>query len=725
MALYLPPALTMNNVKGGYTSYLDFTELQDNQTEDGRNTVISPTVIEQRPGFVRMLNTALTKNGVRSDTGESGVAVRGHYQIKKSGRGSEVEVHCVAAGPNLWAFSSAAASAVLTGLADKEEAMWNFVQIQDPSEKASGTDDIIIGVNGFDPPTKWNGTDASATFLSSVTGSSGVMPAKFILTLKNRVALLNINDPSDVDAKSKILLSDISEEGIPTPHVFPVVLSQYAGGSDKYGGITGGATLNGRIVIFKEHTFYIFNVGPANTVDNDTVAITHDFSMKQMDENIGCIAPRSIISLGNAVVFLSELGIYVFNGETITHISKDIDNDLKNINYARKKYAAAGYDRARNVYYISFAPSGKNDNEVVLAYDVVEKKWYTPYTDMKCNIISNYVQGSQEKLLSGDANGYLYELNKGMNNGKEEGYNLVPASLTSGNTLNFYDSQGIYSDGDGLLGLNIRALGATGANALPREITDATGIGAGATLAGTQIKVTPAWGSDVNSNSTMCLLGIDSYLKTKDYDLGSPDLSKFFREVNPRFKQLGDITMDVNYIVDFNYLSEAATATISLYDSRYIYFTGGDYATGTESRFSGSIETVSVGASSITVSAGTDLSASNLVGYGMYFWNSGTRYVWPIATGECDTIGLGLYGTASLVATNTNTTYLINTNLVNAAGTAKWGPAKTKKTKISLRSLYTQQNSGEHFALRFGNKKANETWGLYGFDIVAKTVGRR
>lgn len=713
MALFLPPALTMPNLKGGYDSHLDFTEMADNQTQEGKNTTITPTTVEQRLGYVRMLNTALTKTGLRETTGLSAVAVRGHYQLKKSGRGTETKVHCVAAGPNLWSYGSANASAVITGLTDEEDAIWNFVQIQDPSEKASGTDDILIGVNGYDSPVIWNGTDASASYLSSVAGSSGVMPAKYIITLKNRVALLNIQDPSDVDAKSKFLLSPLID-GVPHPHVFPSELAFYVGGSDKYGGITGAAALNGKIVIFKKNTFYTFNVGGA--VDQTTLALVHDFSLKQIDENIGCVAPRSIVSLGNVVLFLSDKGIYAYDGTNLVHISKAIDNDLENINFARKKYAAGGFNRADKLYYLAFSPSGKNSNEVMFTYDVNEKKWYPPSTGMRCDIISNYIDASQEKVLCGDQKGYVYELNKGLNDGKELGYNLVPASLTGGDTVTFYDSQSIDADGDGLLGLNVRALGSTGANALPREITASTG---------TQVTVSPGWGSDVNSNTTICLLGIDSYLQTKDYDLGSPDLTKFFREANPRYKQYGDIDMNVNYIVDFNDMSKAATATVSQYDENYVYFTAGDFATGTEARFSGTVETVSVGACSITLSAGSDTSASSLVGYGMYFWNSGTRYVWPIATGECDVIGIGNYGTASLVATDTKTTYLINTNLVNAANTAKWGQAKPKKANISLRSLYTQQNAGEHFALRFGNKRANEKWGLYGFDIVAKNMGRR
>lgn len=712
MALYLPQALTINSLNGGYRGDLDFTQLSDTQTNNAQNTVITPITIKQRNGYTRMLNTALTKGGVRTDTGLNGQAVKGHYQLKKSIGDVDTKKHCVAAGEHLWEYSSACASIIMNGLTNKEDAIWSFVQIQDPRD---GSDDIVVGVNGYDYPVVWNGTEDSAIFLNDISGASGVMPAKYAVSLKNRICLMNINDPSDVDSKSKILLSELSPLGVPSPHVFPAGLSFYVGGSDKFGGITGGAALNGRILIFKNNTIYTFEFG-GGALDEAALQTVHEFSLQQINENIGCVAPRTIVSTGDMVLFLSDAGVYAYGGGQLVYMSKAIEEDLKNINFARKKYASAGYNRAKNQYWLAVSSTGKDYNDTVFVFDFEDKVWYAPYTGMKCDLISNFIEGSQEKLLSADKLGYIYKLDKGMNDGKEIGYNLVPSSLTGGDTVNFYDSQSIYAEGDGLLGLSVRALGATGANALPRLITDSTG---------TQITVEPAWGSDVDSGTTICLLGIDSYLNTKDYDLGSPDISKMYRRVSPRIKRLGNINLNMNYIIDFNDLSEAATATINQYDNSLLCFTGGDFATGTQARYSGTIETVSVGTSSISVSAGTDLSASNLIGYGMYLWNSGTRYVRPIATGECETIGLGLYGTQSEVAVNTATTYLINTNLENTWGTAKWGPGKPHKTDVSLRSLYTQQHVGDHISLRFGNNRANETWEIYGFDMLAKAVGRR
>lgn len=713
MTLFLPPALTLNNLNGGYAGHLDFTELGDKQTNDAENVVVTTTTIKQRPGYVRLLDSALTKTGVREITGLDGDRVRGHFQLKKSGNETEIKKHIVAAGANLWDYTSATASIILSGLSDKDDAQWSFVQIQSPTD---GTDDVVIGVNGYDPPVLWNGTDASASFLSSVTDSSGVETAKYIVSTKNRIALLNVLDSTDVDSKSKFKLSTFSSAGTPTPHIFSEDLEFYVGGSDKYGEITGGVVIGDVFVITKKNAFWVFNIGGSVTVDDASLSLVHDFSMKQISDNIGCIAPKSLISIGGVAFFLDEKGVYTYDGSSLLNISTAIDNDLKNVNFARRKYAYSAVDIKNNLYYLSIASSGKSYNDTVFCYDLEEKKWMPPFRDMRCDIISNFFYGDEERLLCGDHQGYLYELNRGVNNGKEIGYNVIATSITTGNTLNFNDSQSIDANGDGYLGLSVVALDSTGANADPRLITDSTA---------TQITVTPAWGSAVNSNTTFSIAGINSHFRTKDYDLGSPDLIKFFRSVRTRTEKKGNINLYMNYIVDQNPVSEAATATISQYDDTYLYYTAGEFATGTAARYSGTIETISVGVSSIAVSAGTDLSASNLAGYCVYLWNSGTRRVRPIVSGECETLELGLYGTASLVAVNSDTTYLINTNLENTLGNARSGPAPVGKDIVSLRSIYTQQNAGTHFSLKFYNDRANEMWELYGFDITAKPMGRR
>ena len=711
MPLYLPPSLTLSSLNGGYFSDSEFNVLKDNQTNDALNVeLLRDGNIRERHGYVRILNTALCQNGIKADTGEDGAEIRGHYQLKKSGYAEEQKYHIVAAGGNLWDYNSANASIIMTNL--DRDCDFFFTQIQDPR---SASDDIIVGVNGCDNPVIWNGTDASASFLSDVAGASGVQVAKYIVSTKGRIILGNINDPADVDSTSKFIFSGFSTAGTPTPHVFPTELQAYAGGSDRYGGITGMATLNGDVVIFKNNTTYLFTIGGGTTIDPATLSVVHDFSLQQLDENIGCIAPKSIATIGNAIMFLSDYGVYALAGGSFQYIGKGIEKDLKNINFTRKKEASGVFHRDLNEYWLSVAESGKTYNNVVFRYDITRNVWHPPLTGMKANILSNFRDSDQEKILAGDHLGYLYELNKGTADGFDEGRNFTPTTV-AGNTINIADIDALSTNGDGYLGIGVYAIGVTGSDEVQRIITNATG---------TQIVVDVPYSTNVDSGTEFSVGGIRSHFRTKDYAFDNADMDKMFRQITIRAKQLGDFSFKTNYIIDFNEISNAGTATISQYNENF--HTWSVSATGTEAIYTGTIETVSVGTSQVTVSgcSGLPTAGSGLAGYVLQLWNSGTRYQRPIVSNDSGVMQLGLYGTQSEVAVNSNTTYEINTNLPGSMNNGRWGPAKTKINQRGIRFVPNQPAMGKYFSLRFSNQYANEPWEIHGFDVLTRTVGRR
>ncbi len=86
MALFLPPATTINNLAGGYNASLDFMVLADNQTNNANNVEITKSRgIKKRNGYRRMLNTALAETGLRDVTSETGERIKGIYEIVKFG----------------------------------------------------------------------------------------------------------------------------------------------------------------------------------------------------------------------------------------------------------------------------------------------------------------------------------------------------------------------------------------------------------------------------------------------------------------------------------------------------------------------------------------------------------------------------------------------------------------------------------------------------------------
>jgi hypothetical protein len=58
-------------------------------------------------------------------------------------------------------------------------------------------------------------------------------------------------------------------------------------------------------------------------------------------------------------------------------------------------------------------------------------------------------------------------------------------------------------------------------------------------------------------------------------------------------------------------------------------------------------------------------------------------------------------------------------------GSARWGRSASLIQKVSLRNTTDQRLNGNHFAVRFSNAMANQTFRLSGFDIEFKAVGKR
>jgi len=567
MGLFHPPALIINRLNEGYNANADFNTLTNGQTGKAKNVeVLRDGHIRKRKGYNRLLNTALTEDGqaasgglvtgsLRINTSETGLSIRGHFFLNKSDQQNPVQRNIVAGGSRLFQYTSSTASTIMGGLNNDPERQWYFTQIQDPRPGASGTDDVVVGVNSIDNPIIWNGTEDSATFLSDVSGASGVAPARFITQLNNRIYLANIDDVLDVDSNTKILISGFSTTGKPTPHIFPPELVFYTGGSDRYGAITGIAVLQGELVIFKRNATYKFIPGAGTLIDTS--------SLIQMDENIGCIAPGTIATVGNFILFLSENGVYAFNGNTFEYISLPIEKDLNNVNHERITLSYGAYHRSKNQYWLSVSSPGSPFNDKVFVFDLTLKIWNTPYTGLKANIISPIRINDKDTLLSGDHQGYMYELDKGESDGLGTGFNFLVAGVSAcGISFDVTTLDGFSASGDGLAGITIRALDGCGAGEERVIVSNTT----------QSFSVDRAWTS-VNCNTSFTVGAIDGSWRSRDFSNGLPDIDKLYRRVNVRALQLGSYNFKTNYFVDFNDVSLAATATIDQHDDRYITLT--------------------------------------------------------------------------------------------------------------------------------------------------------
>lgn len=612
MALYLPPAVSVQKFVGGYKSVSDYTDLADTETNDSENVLYGTNgSLEQRLGSEKLYNKKLTNTSSTS----VGEPITGHYFFDKLGSTQTVSV--VAAGNAVYQYTSATASAIVTGLTDNSEAFFSFCQVEDPR---SASDEILLMTNGVDDIYTWNAS-STAVKLSSFTSASAVPKCKYLLTHKRRVYALNIIDAADADAAVKVVISGFGAvDGAADPHRFSEGAGGgtfYCGGAGKQGDIRGGKILNDQVIIYTRKSVWKFNPGAGSIIDTS--------NLQQMQESIGLYAPFSLVDVGNFHIFLAEQGVYAFDGVNFVPLSDKVDNEFfLNANAEQLELAKGVYDKQENQYKLYFAYGESSRNNRCLIYDLKIKAWQPPVTGREVSYISTFDNlDGIEKVIYGDYKGYLYEDEKGDNDGIGIGYNGTVTTAGTYSTL--VDSSASFpTTNDGLSGLMVKIYEGTGKDQ-SRIITSNTS---------NTLNIESDWAFPPDTTSKYTVAGIDAYWRSKDYEFGNYDILKLFRHAFVRAREQGNYNLTLHYIVDFKRLDEATSKNLLLLD-------------------------------------------------GSMAWGLGT---W---------------------------------------GNDRWGQKKTIRRKVSFRNTASQRVNGNNLALRFSNRKANETFRISGFDIELKAIGKR
>ena len=538
---YLPPAVSVNNFVGGYKVVSDYTDLEPTETNNSENVLYGPNKdLDQRAGSLRVLPLKLTSNG-----GSIGRPITGHFYFNKLGDTSSF--HVVAAGDSIFNYTSSTQTTLTSVLTDSSENYFTFAQIQDPR---SAADDLVLMTNGVNEMLAWNGSGSAFTF-SAITSATQVPTAKFILTHKNRIYAANIVDPGDSDSKATVRITEFGTDGAPNPHRFTNFF--VVGGSTRAGEINNARILNDQYIIYKRKSVWKFSPGNGNVLDTS--------SLIELEEAIGLFAPHSLVDVGDFHIFLSEQGVYAFDGTNFTHLSEKIDDDLfVNANRSRLKFAKGVYNKQQNQYILYYASGSSVRNNRAVIFDLRLRVWQPPVTGRRVNYISTFddVDGI-ERIIYGDYSGYLYEDGRGDNDGLTNGFNGTVSSATF-DTLT--DTTATFTTtNDGLTGLVIRINSGPG-EGQERVIASNTG---------TVITVDTSWDQIPDTTSTYTIGGINAFWKSKDYDYVGHDIVKIFRKIKLRVREQGDFPLDVTYIVDFKSLNDATTKGVSLRENSFVW----------------------------------------------------------------------------------------------------------------------------------------------------------
>jgi len=538
MALLHPPSVTIPNFSGGFKSNSTYADLMPGETNDAQNCEYTPgNNVEQRLGCEKLLNVKLT-----ASSASTGVPLTGHFFFKSLGTTSTY--HVVAAGDSLYRYNSSTAAIILSGLTNNSNTFWQFEQIADPSDLSK---DIIVGVNGVNRMVMWDGS-GTASFVDSLTSATQVPIASFILEHERRLYAGRVVDATDIDSPVKVVRTEFGTDGIPNPHRFTQEF--FVGGTGRGGEIQNQMVLNEQIIFYLRNEIWKFTpqLGDVN-------------ALEMIASDIGLYAPYSLVSNGDLHFFLSERGVYIFDGNKPRHISKDIDNLLLgNVTQSQLKYAKAVYDFERNQYKLYLPEEGSNQNNLGLVFDVRLGIWQPPVTGRTVSCLSTFLDSDdRQRIVFGDYYGYLFEDGKFKNDGIERAFNgTVSAATLSTLTDN---GQNFPTASDGLQGLYLKILSGVGQTQRRRIISNTSAV---LTL-DQNFSVVP------NSASTYTIAAIESDWRSKDYEMGAHDLLKIFTYIRSRIAEKGNFNLDLNYIIDFKRVNQSTLSSLLMLEGGFAW----------------------------------------------------------------------------------------------------------------------------------------------------------
>lgn len=187
------------------------------------------------------------------------------------------------------------------------------------------------------------------------------------------------------------IIPDSSEACVFNNRVFPVIGRDEIGASDifdytRYSPVTARFRINHgssdsitRVYPFNQTTLIVFKGRSINLLGNIYGAL-QDVRNDLLTAEYGCIAKKTVTTVGNDVWFLSEGGVYTIrqaldnklqaNADPVT---APIEPLMRRVNWTAAQNACAVY--FENKFYLALPLDGSLYNNAVLVYDLLNGRW--------------------------------------------------------------------------------------------------------------------------------------------------------------------------------------------------------------------------------------------------------------------------------------------------------------------------------------------------------------
>ena len=139
----------------------------------------------------------------------------------------------------------------------------------------------------------------------------------------------------------------------------------------------GTADFNVGLLSFADDKLVVFNRNSIHLVEGSSPAAS---TVQLITNEVGCLARRTIVQIGNNVMFLSDNGVYGANFQDLYNLrgselplSSSIQTTIDKINRQHWDQSVAVY--FNNRYYIAVPTDGSTVNNTILVFNFINKQW--------------------------------------------------------------------------------------------------------------------------------------------------------------------------------------------------------------------------------------------------------------------------------------------------------------------------------------------------------------
>lgn len=368
---------------GGLNSSGAATSLEDNESSKLQNIDFDVLgSFSKRGGYTQLNTTAFN----------SGATMNGLYWFEKSDGNKYL---MAVAGNKLGVATS------LTQAATPFTDMTGAITIRagnDNQVSFATMLDTVLMTNGVDLPWQCVGS-GNATVIAGIAGGGSaptITTAKYTEVFSNYAFLANVT-ASGTYQGSRVYWSDIDSISSWQASSFRDV--------NKNDGqvITGLKKLGSSLVIFKRRSIWVANF----TGDSDI-----PFVFQPTRSAVGCVSGYSIQEVENGLVFLSDDGLYYFDGNNSFKLTDRVLDTLQTFNQNRFGQCASAYYLTRNRYISSFTLSGNSTHDRNLTWDS-HNNAFSVYKGINANCFARVYNSGVEQIYFGDYSGFVYLMNTG------------------------------------------------------------------------------------------------------------------------------------------------------------------------------------------------------------------------------------------------------------------------------------------------------------------------